>query len=189
MPSWASVLAQIPSCPQVPGEQGSRTIALGALASRITPSYSALYNPVNHGYKFCQPLNPVPAAVLWLRRRERLREASKPYSQSSMHCLQYDTKATKEGDSVPHFLTGDAFGAWVMAHGFSTHVTALSRKTFVCQIKIWLRGKKKRRPRVARVVTQKDSSYLWMITKASSKFLISALWFTYGSAKGPKQHL
>lgn len=48
---------------------------------------------------------------------------------------------------------------------------------------------KKKRPRVVRVVTQKDSSYLWMIVKASSKILISALWFTYGSAKGPKQNL
>ena len=64
IPNWASVLAQIPSCPQVRGEQGSRTIAPGGLASRIPPSYSALYNPVNYGHKFCQPLDPVPVAIL-----------------------------------------------------------------------------------------------------------------------------
>lgn len=92
---WCSSRAGNPCLLPIPGEPGS----LRALASGVTSSCPAVYNPVNREHEVRQALGPVPASAPWLRREEvACWRDLQPCGQLSTCPLGHDTNVTEEGD-------------------------------------------------------------------------------------------
>lgn len=76
-----------------------------------------------------QPLGPVPTAALWLGRSEHLRGTWLLFCPP--YCLHHDMKWQWRRKTLRSSFSGeDAFGGWVMVHGFFFPVAALWRRHF-----------------------------------------------------------